>query len=86
MRHCSYLWAGAAGAAVAVGADEVVDVGAVAVGADCSAGLGACGFSHAATAKTMAIAAMITEIFFMSFHLLSFRIHRSASSYGINRE
>jgi hypothetical protein len=66
-RH--YLCAGAAGA-VAVGA---VAVGAVAVGADCSAGFGACCFSHPVTAKTMATAAtaMIAEIFFMSFHPLS---------------
>jgi hypothetical protein len=78
--HCVYLWAGAAGA-VAVGAVAVVDVGAVAVGADCSAGFGAGCFSHAATAKTMvtAAAAMITEIFFMSFHLPSSRdINNSA--------
>ena len=70
-----------------MGADEVVEVGAVAVGADCM-GLGASCFSHPATEKTMATAAtaMIAEIFFMLFHPLSFRDSPAARfQYGIKR-
>jgi len=63
------------------------DAAGVDVVADSTAGFGASCFWHPATAKTVATAAtaMITEIFFKMFHLLSFR-ERNRSALAVLRQ
>jgi NAD(P)H-hydrate repair Nnr-like enzyme with NAD(P)H-hydrate epimerase domain len=60
-----------------VDVEVTVDVMTVDVVVDAIAGFGASCFWHPMTAKTVetAASAMITEIFFMILHLLSFREH-----------
>jgi hypothetical protein len=61
---------------VVVAVEVIVDVMAVA-GAGVAAGFGASCFWHPITANVVTIAAtaMMTDIFFTIFHLLSFREH-----------